>query len=182
LFFEFWRACDIGAHTEPRRDCLVNVTATLVRPVMEGALNTPNNQNDNSKDAARSVTNWLHPRVYAVLIGLTLWFVLGSWSFAGAGVTDYLLAIVSGFILVVVALTLILSRVGNNETATDTDEAKAGDALESFYDWAASGFEAYDGQLSGFQAATLILLPIAAAAIGMTAFGIEFLIIEHGGI
>jgi hypothetical protein len=31
------------------------------------------------------------------------------------------------------------------------------------------------------QAATLILLPIAAAAFGMTAFGIAFLIVEHGG-
>ena len=30
------------------------------------------------------------------------------------------------------------------------------------------------------EAALLILLPIAAAAIGMMAFGIEFQIVEHG--
>ena len=38
---------------------------------------------------------------------------------------------------------------------------------------------ASQGQLSGFHKATLILLPIAA--FGMTAFGIAFLIVEHGG-
>jgi len=36
--------------------------------------------------------------------------------------------------------------------------------------------------LSGAQAALHILLPIAAAAIGMTAFGILFQIAQHGGI
>lgn len=59
-----------------------------------------------------------------MLIGLALWFVLWIWSFAGSGVTDYLLVIVCGFILVVVALTLILSRVGYRDPAMAADEAK----------------------------------------------------------
>ena len=139
-------------------------------------MHTPNLK-DNSNDQMRSVTSSLHPWVYATLIGLVLWFVLWIWSFAGAGVTDYLLVIVSGFFLVVVALTLILLRVGHN----DDNEAKADDKPESFHNWAASDFDTYTGRLSGFQAATLVLLPIAAAAFGMTAFGIAFLIVEHGG-
>ena len=49
-------------------------------------MNTPVNQKENSKDAARSVTSRLHPLVYAALIGLALWFVLWIWSFAGAGI------------------------------------------------------------------------------------------------
>jgi hypothetical protein len=151
--------------------------------MMEGAINIfPSRKDNNSKDAARSVTSWLHSRVYAVLIGLALWFVLWIWSFAGAGVTDYLLVIVSGFILVVVALTLILSRVGHKDPATDADESKADDKPASFRDWAASDFDTYAGRLSGLQAATLILLPIAAAALGMTVFGIAFIIVEHGGV
>ena len=84
--------------------------------------------------------------MYAVLIGLALWFVLWIWSFAGAGVTDYLPVIVSGFILVVVALTLILSRVGHKDPATDADEAKADDKPASFRDWAASDFDTYAGR------------------------------------
>ena len=111
-----------------------------------------------------------------------LWFVLWIWSFAGAGVTDYLLVIVSGFFLVVVALTLILSRVGHKDPAKGNNEAKADDKAESFHDWAASDFDTYAGRLSSFQAAMLIFLPIAAAAFGMTAFGIAFLIVEHGGV
>ena len=77
-------------------------------------MNTPNPK-DNSNEPVRSVTSSLHPWVYATLIGLVLWLVLWIWSFAGAGVTDYLLVIVSGFFLVVVALTLILSRVGHKD-------------------------------------------------------------------
>ncbi len=144
-------------------------------------MNTPN-QKDNSNDPVRSVTSSLNPRVYATLIGLVLWFVLWIWSFAGAGVTDYLLVIVSGFFLVVVALMLILSRVGHNDPPMGDNEAKADDKPESFHNWAASDFDTYTGRLSGFQAATLVLLPIAVAAFGMTAFGIAFLIVEHGGI
>ena len=145
-------------------------------------MNTAIDQNDNSKYETRPVTSWLHPKVYAVLIGLALWFVLWIWSFAGAGVIDYLLVIISGFILVVVALTLILSRVGHKDRATDADKAQADDKPGSFHDWAASDFDTYQGRLSGFEAAMLILLPIAAAAFGMTAFGIAFLIVEHGGM
>ncbi len=145
-------------------------------------MNAAIDQNNNSKYATRPVMSWLHPRVYAVLIGLALWFVLWIWSFAGAGVIDYLLVIISGFMLVVVALTLILSRVGHKDRAMDADKAQADDKPGAFHDWAASDFDTYQGRLSGFEAAMLILLPIAAAAFGMTAFGIAFLIVEHGGM
>ncbi len=139
-------------------------------------MNTPTNQNNNSKDAARPVTSRLHPRVYTLLIGLALWLALSVWSFAGAGVTDYLLFVVSGFIFIAVALPLILSRVGR------TDNAATGhDAQPSFREWASCDFDTWQGRLSGAQAALQILLPIAAAAFGMTAFGIAFHIAEQGG-
>ena len=90
-------------------------------------MNAAIDQNSNSKYATRPVMSWLHSRVYAVLIGLALWLVLWIWSFAGAGVIDYLLVIISGFILVVVALTLILSRVGHKDRVMDADKAQADD-------------------------------------------------------
>lgn len=130
---------------------------------------------DISSDPARSVRTSLHPLAYATLIGLVLWFVMWIWSFASAGMTDYLLVIVSGFFLVVIVLVFVLSRVGYRNPMTD-------DKPELFHDWATSDLDTYAGRLSGLQAATLILLPIAAAAFGMMAFGVAFLVVEHGGV
>jgi len=128
----------------------------------------------------RPVTSRLHRDVYGLLIGLALWLVLSVWLFAGAGVTDYLLVIVSGFVFIAVALPLILSRVKRADDATEADAVKAADKPQSFRDWATSDFAISQGRLSGTQAATQILLPIAAVAFGMTAFGIALHIAEHG--
>ena len=138
--------------------------------------NTKPNQGNVSTDAERPVTGRLHPRVYALLIAVILWFVLSVWSFAGGGVTDYLLFIVSGFIFIAVALPLILSRVGHSNAAAGDDNQP------SLRDWATADFDTWAGRLSGAQAAAQILLPIAAAAVGMTAFGIVLHIVEHGGV
>jgi hypothetical protein len=97
------------------------------RPVSscnEEKMQTSGNQAENGKRVAHPATSTLHPRVYALLIGLAVWFVLSIWSFAGAGVTDYLLFVVSTFIFIVVALLLtILSRVGrsNGKPMADHD-------------------------------------------------------------
>lgn len=141
-------------------------------------MNTATNKSDNNKGGVRPITSRLHPRVYAMVIGLALWFVLSVWSFfTGAGVTDYLLFIVSGFIFVAVALPLVLSRVGRTDGAAEIDGK-----LPSFHDWAAWDFDTCQGRLSGAQAAAQILLPIAAVAFGMTAFGIALHIAERGGL
>ena len=70
------------------------------------------NQDDLNQTSAQRGSDTLHSRVYALLIGFAAWFALAVWSFAGSGVTDYLLVIVSGFIFIVVALQLIQSCVG----------------------------------------------------------------------
>jgi hypothetical protein len=116
-------------------------------------------------------------RVYTVLIGLAAWMALWVWSFVGSGEVDYLLFIVTGFIAMVVGLQLVLMRVRRADKVaggTPADE----NAL-SFADWARREFETERGRLRAGEAALLILLPIAAAAIGMMAFGIEFQFVEH---
>jgi hypothetical protein len=118
-------------------------------------------------DVRRPVNSRLHPRVYAILVGLALWFVLSAWIFAGSGVIDYLLFIVSGFIMIAVALPGILSAIRRSEHST-TDSAHP----PSFRRWARSGFETWQGRLSGAEAMLQILLPIAAVAFGLTAIGI----------
>jgi hypothetical protein len=130
---------------------------------------------DRRDDTARPSPLTLHRWVYVATVGCVVWFALAVWGFAGGGITDYLLVIVSGFMFVVLALILILSRVG----ATNSGAAESGGGLKSFHDWAAKDFDTSQERLSGMEAATLILLPIAAAAIGMTVFAIVFHLAEH---
>jgi hypothetical protein len=124
------------------------------------------------------VTSRLHRGVYALLIGLALWMALWVWSFVGGGETDYLLFIVTGFIGTVIGLQLILMRVRRVDTTADGNSTE--DGALSFRDWTQGEFETERSRLRAAEAALLILLPIAAAAIGMMAFGIEFQIVEHG--
>ena len=134
----------------------------------------------NSKSGAkRLVTSWLHPRVYMLLTGLALWFVVWVWSFIGPGETDYLLFIVSGFIALVVTLQLVLSRVRQMPESVTGDTVLDSDKPHSFREWARGYFDIEHGRLRSADATILILLPIASAAIGMMAFGIEFQIVEH---
>jgi hypothetical protein len=126
-------------------------------------------------DVERPATDRTHPRIYAILIALTAWFVFALWSFAGGGITDYLLFIVSGFIFVVVTLSLILLSVKRRDA---TVKGKA--AEPPLREWAKWNYETWTGPLIGTQAATQILLPVAAAALGMSMFGIAFLVAEHG--
>ena len=102
-----------------------------------------------------------------------------AWSFVGGGETDYILFVVTGFIVVVVALQLVLMRVRRADRPVDAGNDSTDGAL-SFQQWARGDFEAERGSLRAAEAALLILLPIAAAAVGMMAFGIEFQIVEHG--
>ncbi len=114
----------------------------------------------------------LHPRVYTIIIGLTVWFVLSVWLFAGTGVTDYLLFIVSGFIFIAAALPLILAAVSNNDKLPNGEPAERAAKPQSFKEWETGRFSTWGGVLSGKEALVQVLLPFAAVAFGMTIFGI----------
>jgi hypothetical protein len=130
---------------------------------------------DDNKDP---VISSLHPQIYVALVGFALWFALAVWGFAGPGEVDYLLVIVSGFVCIVVALQLIMSRVPRADHAPAEDAADA----QPLRRWLRATFATEQDQLTGTEAATLILLPIAAGAIGMTLFGIIFHVVEMTGI
>ena len=122
----------------------------------------------------------LHPRVYSILIGLAAWFVLAIWLFAGGGLSDYLLFIVSGFIFVCIALTLILASVTTVEKLPNGEPPQRQRSVrQSFRNWALGTFRTWGGSLNGKQAMVQVLLPFAAAAVGMTAIGLLFHIVEH---
>ena len=125
----------------------------------------------------RVISGYLHPLVYESIVGLALWFVLAAWMLFGGG--DYmglLLAVVTGFFLIVLAIPLLLWitwRRHRDATVVDND---------SFRHWASGDFAIWQGRLSGTEAAVQVILPIAAVAIGLTLIGIVLAFVAHGAV
>jgi len=125
--------------------------------------------NSDPKDpAGRKSTDALPFVVYAALIGFVAWMALAAWGFAGPGYADLSLAVVTGLLVVAIAIPLVLWRVWR----ANSDPGERG--REPFADWAAGDFETWQDRLKGRNAAAEIILPIAAAAVGMTALAIVF--------
>lgn len=116
--------------------------------------------------------------VYAILVGFVAWMALAAWGFAGPGYADLSLTVVSGFLLMAIAIPLILARVSRaNRDPSAPPEQKVG-----FAEWAAGRFETWQDRVRGRDAAIEIALPIAAAAVGMTAFAVVFHYAAHAGV
>jgi hypothetical protein len=128
----------------------------------------------------RPASDRLHPLVYMAIVGLALWFVVSVWGFATDGYTDYLLAVVSGFILIAVALPPALWRVWRKAQGRDAAGGPA--RQEDFQQWASSEFDTWQDRVTGANAAVQVLLPLAAVAFGMTAFGIVLHVTAHPGV
>jgi hypothetical protein len=103
--------------------------------------------------------------VWIALVGFVIWFAIAIWSFGTSGYGDCLLTVVSVFLFIAVMLPVILSRVGRDPRER---------THEPFHDWASGEFATWQDRPRGFNAAAEIILPVAAAAIGMTAIGIVF--------
>ncbi|MFZ5789091.1 MAG: hypothetical protein ACOY3L_00180 [Pseudomonadota bacterium] len=116
----------------------------------------------------------LHPLIYKVIVGLALWTILAAWGFFGdRGYTGLALAVVTGFFMIAMALPSLLWRTWrNNRASVSPAQGGAPDAVRSFRDWLFGDVETWQGRLEGWDAAVAVLLPIAAVAIGMTAFAI----------
>jgi hypothetical protein len=121
------------------------------------------------KDAdPRLSSKQLHPWVYTSIAGLALCYVLAAWfGFAGSGYADYLLTIVSFFVLGAMALPFVAWQVWQAGHDSSGWRSK-----QSFRQWARGEFDIGQGHVSGAAATVEILLPIAAVAFGMLAFAI----------
>jgi len=117
----------------------------------------------------RPAATHLHPIVYAMLIGFVAWLVIAVWGFARDGLTDYLMVIVSGFIILFAAIPATLFLMAQSQQPAEEDGARD---QESFRDWAAGDFRTWQDRVKGANAAIEILLPIGVLAVGMTAFAI----------
>jgi hypothetical protein len=101
-----------------------------------------------------------------ILAGL---FVLAAWGFAGGGITDMVLAVVSYVVVVYAGLILVLWLTRRRHPRLDLGD---GEKTASFGDWTSRHVETSTGPVRGSLAAIETLLPIAAVAVGMVAFAI----------
>lgn len=114
----------------------------------------------------------LHPFVYRSMIGLTIWLVLSIWALFDRGsYVGLTLAMITVFFVIAVGIPVLLWRTWRRNAVPDEQNRTD----EPFDDWASHSFVTWTGSVSGREAATQILLPIAAVAFGMTIFGVAFL-------
>ena len=93
----------------------------------------------------------------------------------GSGYAEVSLTVVTGFFAVVMGIPFVLWRVW----LSNRDPVAEPDKRMPFADWMSGTFETWQGRMKGANAAVEIILPIAAAAVGMTAFAIIFHIVSH---
>jgi hypothetical protein len=125
------------------------------------------------------VHDGLHPLVYRSMIALTAWLVLSVWVFFDSGAyVGLTLAMITVFFIIIVGIPVLIWKTWQHHTPAE----EAREPEESFTAWASQSFGTWTGRLSGREAATQILLPIAAVSIGMFVFGlVYFLDVPHGG-
>ena len=122
-----------------------------------------------SRNRARA--NELHPRIYTAIVGLTIWFVVSIWLLFSRGNYEGLtLSVITLFFIVLVGIPLLLWLTWRHNTPEQNGNAAP------FSEWTTNSFETSTGDISGRQASIQILLPIAAVAIGITVFGLVFML------
>jgi hypothetical protein len=128
-------------------------------------------------DHNKPVFDHLHPRIYTAAIGFVAWFALAAWILFDHRVdkVDDMalpLAMVTVLLLFAVLLTTALSQVWKRHQMPGEGHARD----IAFCDWRHGDFTVWGSKLKSMDAAIDILLPLAAAAFGLTAIGIVFLI------
>lgn len=127
---------------------------------------------DNSQESDQ-----LHPFIYEGLAGLAIWLVVSAWIFFSQGGSLGLdLAIVSALVFMIIAIPTVIHLVGRRYQAAD----RAGSTGRPFRTWISGYFDMRQGRRKSVSASIEILLPMAAAAIGITAIGVVFRLTEAG--
>jgi hypothetical protein len=108
-----------------------------------------------------------HPTVYKIVAGLAVWFVLAAWVFAGGGITDFLLVVVTGVFVITLGIPTLLALTQRARGGSEHSVPRG-----PFGDWASREVHILTGPVKGIFATVETTLPIAAVAVGMTLFGL----------
>src|SRR5690242_18402001 len=119
-----------------------------------------------------TVSNELHPAIYAGLAGLCLWLMVSAWVFFGSEgqYAGYSVAVATGFFLVACAIPFVLWRVWRSNAGEEAGDGEG----KTFPDWWHGEVETWQCRVEGWDASVEVLLPLGAAAIGMTLIGLVF--------
>jgi hypothetical protein len=111
-----------------------------------------------------------HSGLYKLIVLLGALFVAAAWGFAGRGITDMLLVVVSGFFFVSMGLVALLWLTRRRHLRDDWGDREC--RFDSFGNWVCRDVETSTGRMRGSIATIEALLPVAAVAIGMVAFAV----------
>ncbi len=121
----------------------------------------------------RPTNEELHPLIYRSIIGLTIWFVLSVWAlFSRGAYTGLMLSVITLFFVILIGIVVLLWLTWRHNINPNERHGY----VAPFGEWVSHPFVTWTGGISGGEAATQILLPIAAVAFGMTVFGLAFLL------
>lgn len=122
----------------------------------------------------RRTKTLFHPVVYRLIIALAALLAISVWGFFADSDIGYLVAVVTGFVFMIVALPSLLWRIRRHGHDPRLQEDGSGERAGSLREWMTSDFEAWQERLKGWDAMAGSLLPLAACAIGMLVFAIMF--------
>ncbi len=129
--------------------------------------------NSKSDPDNAQTSDQLHPSIYKILAGFAVWLVVSAWIFfSQGGYTELNLAMVSVLVLMIIAIPIAIHHAGGRVLTAD----RAGPLRR----WISGYFDTIQGRRTSVSASVEILLPMAAAAIGITAIGIVFRLTEAG--
>jgi FtsH-binding integral membrane protein len=121
------------------------------------------------------VSDKLHRKVYQAVVGLTLWFIASAWLlFSGGADADSFLIVLTAFFLIAMAIPLSIWMVWSKQGPG----ADRGPGVPLRH-WLAGDFDTCQYRIRGSEAAIQVLLPIAAVAFGLTAFGLVLHFTPH---
>ncbi len=124
-------------------------------------------------EASRLRSNEMHPVIYKAIVAVAFWMLLAVWSFfSDSGYTGLILATITAFTVIVVAIPYELWRLWRR-SRNSLEEGREAPA-RPFRDWLKGELNIWQGSLRASDAAILVLTPLLAGAIGMTIFAIIF--------
>lgn len=106
----------------------------------------------------------LHPYMYKTMMLLVLWMLIAAWGFAGDGYSGLALGMITFFLIVAVGLLAVLWRISRRGPGLGLDKGRP----RSLRAWLDGEVQIWGSRIHGTHAATQVILPLAAAAVGMT--------------
>lgn len=106
----------------------------------------------------------LHPYMYKIMMLLVLWMLVAAWGFVGNGYTELALGMITFFLIVSVGLIAVLWRISRRGPGSGLDKGRS----RTLGAWLDGEVQIWGSRIHGTHAATQIILPLAAAAVGMT--------------